>query len=657
MSRAKETQRVVLTALGLAVVTCAAFWRVLFCGFINYDDQAFVTENPHVLAGLTWEGFRWAWSTMDTGIWQPLSWLSHMLVSQLQGQDPGGHHLANLLLHTASTLILFLALRKLTGAHWRSAWVAALFGIHPLHVESVAWVSERKDVLCGFFFMLTLWCYARFTTPPNPNRNLHPNPPFGSLWYWLTLLAFACGLMSKSMIVTLPFVLLLLDFWPLRRISIPLAGTISLRRVLLEKMPFFALSAAICVLTLKAQTHEGAVVSLAHLPLESRLANSALAAATYLLKAFWPSPLAIFYPQPESVSWLFAAAAVVLLVVITGWVCWSATRQAYRATGWFWFLGMLVPVIGIVQVGMQEMADRYTYLPLIGIFILIAWEAAELFPHRIVSALALLTIPACIAGTWIQTGYWRDSEQLFTHALAVTRGNYVAHDNLGLALYQRGAVDEAIGHYRQALVINPRHDDAMRNLARALADKGELAESESQFRAALALRPRDAATHNNLGNVLAIQGRHAEAIAEFQEALALQPDILSARNNLAISYESLGRPAEAVVQYRAALQIQPDFPAALNNLAWILATSSGAELRNGPEALRLATRACEVSKYQELQPLITLAAAYAEAGDFESALSYADRARSLARDQPAQLGRLQVMSACFQARKPYHMGE
>src|ERR1035438_7267364 len=506
-------RREAIICLGLAAITFALYWPVHRHALINFDDRDYVTENPTVRAGITWPGVQWAFGGSHASNWHPLTWLSHMLDCQIFGLKSGAHHLVSLGFHIASMLLLFLALNQMTRAAWRSALVAALFAWHPLHVESVAWVAERKDVLSASFFMLTLWAYGRYgavqslkskvqsreagavsqhaesRSPQHATRTTQHTTRF----YLLALFFFALGLMCKPMLVTLPFVLLLLDYWPLRRFELK---TLDFRLktlvpLLLEKLPFFALSAAACVVAFVVQREAEAVYPLASLPVMQRVGNAMVACATYLEKTFWPAGLAVFYPLPDKLPAGVVLVAGAVVLGITAWVAWSARRRPHLAVGWCWFLGMLVPVIGLVQVGMQQMADRYTYLPLIGIFVMVVWEVAERCSGRraVLAALASGVLLVCVVMTSRQLSCWQNSERLFRHALEVTRDNYVAENNLGFALLTDGKLDEAISHYRAAVALQPRWERPRLGLGEGLSRMDRFGEAAEQFSEALKLSP------------------------------------------------------------------------------------------------------------------------------------------------------------------------
>jgi Flp pilus assembly protein TadD len=546
----------------LVVVVFLVFGQTLRYDFVNYDDDQYFYSNPHVKAGLTWSGVTWAFQTGYASNWHPLTWLSLMLDAQLFGTGAAGPHLTNVILHAAGTVLLFLLFKRMTAAHWRSALVAAVFAIHPLHVESVAWVSERKDVLSGLFFMLTLLMYARYVERiPTPKNKV---------FYGLALLFFALGLMSKPMLVTLPFVLLLLDWWPLKRFEF---STVS--RLVLEKLPFFLLSAASCVATIFAQ--QEAVRSM--VPLAERLGNASVSCVTYLVQMVLPENLAAFYPYPLNLPVGQVAGAGVLLFSITLPVFFAARKFPYFLVGWLWYLGMLVPVIGLVQVGDQSHADRYTYLPQIGLYLIIAWAVKDLtisWRHRreLAGMAACGMMAVLMVCAWKQTRYWRDGESLWRHALTCTSGNYTAHNNLGYILAAQDRTAEAIGHYQKALEIYPDYAEADINLGRLFLDEGKLDEAEECFHRAIKIKPGSAEAYNDLGILLAGQGKTAGAIQHYQKAIQLNPDLAETYNNLAILLASQSRFAESETNYQTALELKPDYADAHNNFG-ILLTRQG----------------------------------------------------------------------------------
>jgi len=524
-------------AFVLAAVTLTLYLPILQHGFVNYDDPDYVTGNVHVQAGLTWSGIVWAFKSgfPFTGIhyaanWHPLTWISHMLDCQLFGlKHPGGHHLTSLLLHTANSVLLFFLLNQLTGARWRSAFVAALFAWHPLHVESVAWVSERKDVLSAFFWMLALMAYAQFV------RESKIRSPKSKVFYVLALLLFACGLMSKPMVVTLPFVLLLLDFWPLGRIQDSEFKLHNLLRLLLEKLPFFALTAASCIITFMVQ--QGALWSTVSLPFSFRLANALMSYVRYISKMFWPTDLALIYPYPH--HWPLAgviALAVLLVMWSVLFLCW-AKRFPYLVVGWFWYLGTLVPAIGLVQVGVQSMADRYTYLPSIGVFIAVVWGFNDLlksFPQKtkIAAVAGSLALVGCLVLTSIQLSYWRNSVILFWHTVRVTTDNYAADDCLGKALEDTGLVSTPAQLYAEAVRIEPDYPMGQFDLGMIQVQQGKPNEASNHLAIAVQLVPRNPVMQFDFGVFLSQHGQPAKAIAHFKAALADKPDFPEARQQL-----------------------------------------------------------------------------------------------------------------------------
>jgi tetratricopeptide (TPR) repeat protein len=579
-------------------------------GFITYDDPVYVTENAHVKGGLTWENVRWAFQSTEASNWHPLTWLSHMADVQAFGLRPWGHHLTSVLLHALNALLLFAALRRLTGALWRSLFVAALFGLHPLHVESVAWISERKDVLSTTFWMLVLWAYAERM------ERIRSGRPGAPAFYGVALAAFALGLMSKPMLVTLPCVLLLLDFWPLGRFS----GSTARSRWLAvaEKIPFALLALAACAVTLFAQRHGDAVASMEEFPWRARAANALVSYCVYLAKGFFPLKLAIFYPfAAESPPlWEILAAAALLSAITIGAVALARSRP-YLLVGWLWFIGTLVPVIGLVQVGGQALADRYTYVPLIGVFIAVTWSAADIAKHLklgppVIGSIAAAELAALGILTCIQLGYWQDGTTLFRHAAAVTENNWVAHANLYATLartssreagaelqetlrimasyadrYDRKGAEleqtpghsaEAIREYRKAVGIMPDLAGPHVILGQALArSPGGLPEAVEEFRTAVRLKPELASAHYNLGTALAASpSGKMEAVTEYETATLLDPDNFQAHYNLAFLLSGIaGRETEAVPEYEAVIRLRPDFYQARFNLGLILAGIPG----------------------------------------------------------------------------------
>ncbi len=629
----------------LAVVIWLVFGQTLRHEFVNFDDDEYVSENPVVQKGLTWEGFRWALTYGQIGHWHPLTWLSHMLDCQLYGLHPGGHHLTNLLLHGAATILLFLVLRRMTGFLWRSAFVAAVFAIHPLRAESVAWVAERKDVLSAFFFMLTLGAYVRYVRrPPSMMR------------YGTVMLLFALGLLSKNMLVTMPFVLLLLDYWPLNRLA-SFTPQVLLRRVA-EKIPLFVLMVGSCVATALVPEKMAAE----KLPFGLRMENAVVSYVTYLWQMIHPLGLACVYPNPVNYLPLWqVAGALGLLLAISGTVWAFRKTHPWLMVGWLWYLGMMIPVIGMVQISYYAHADRYTYLPQIGLYLSLTWTAADLcagWRHRrvVLAGFSTIILMALIFCARIQVSYWRNDESLWTHTTACTSDNDYAHDCLGVALFQKGKVDEAIAHYQTALQIKPNCVDAHINLGNALSEKGSVDEAIAHYQTALQIKPDYAKAHYNLGNALLQKGKVDEAIAHYQTALQIKPDAVVAHNNLGMALSLKGRVDEAIAHYQTALQIQPNYLEAQNNLAWVLATAPQASLRNGHQAVQLAEQANQLVGGKNPIILHTLAAAYAEAGRFSDAQRSAQTAMALARaaGQSALLEQINGELKLYAAGLPFH---
>jgi tetratricopeptide (TPR) repeat protein len=570
----------------LALVTFAVYLPTAWNDFVNYDDSDYVTENGRVKSGLTWETVVWAFKSGHASNWHPLTWLSHALDYQVFGMHAGAMHLVSALFHTANTVLLFLVLRALTGALWRSAIVAALFGLHPLHVESVAWVSERKDVLSGLFFLLTIWAYGRYaaksvvssqwsvvnkaqTTDHGPRNAEH-----ALLSYLLALGFFALGLISKPMLVTTPFVLLLLDYWPLGRLRLKTQdpGLKTLLVILLEKLPFLALSVASSIVTFRVQRAGGAVS--AALTVWERIANAVVSYARYLRKMVWPDDLSVLYPHPGHWPLWQVLGCAALLLGICAMVAALGRRRPYLVTGWLWFLGTMVPVIGLVQVGIQSMADRYTYVPLIGLFIMVVWGIGDLASARLplswrAEALgigAALALSACAILTVWQDRYWKDGEALFKHVVRVTKNNYLAYNNLGFYYSGKGRKAEAMEQYRHSLDINPSYEDALNNLGYALAGEKQFAEAIKLYEAALRVRPNHAEVHNNLGNALSELGRVDEAIQQYLMALREKPEHADAHNNLGITLAMKSKLDEAIPHFRAAIRSKPEDAGAHSNL-------------------------------------------------------------------------------------------
>jgi tetratricopeptide (TPR) repeat protein len=736
-----------LICLALAAVTLAVFSPLFHYYFLTFDDQIYITENPYVRTGLNFNSLAWAFQTSTSGNWIPLTWLTHMLDFECYGMKAGGHHLTNVLFHTANVVLLFLLLQKMTGAKWRSAIVAGLFAWHPAHVESVAWIAERKDVLSALFWLLTILAYVRYT------EEAKTRSPKRTILYLSVIVLFALGLMAKPMLVTLPFVLLLLDFWPLGRMS-----QSSFSSLLIEKTPLFALSAVGCAVAVWAQQQSNSIASAVDIPLGHRLSHMLASYLDYIAMLVFPHDLAIFYPYPRHeriVMIIGGAAAVALLSVLT---IASARRRPWLAVGWLWFLGMLVPVIGLVQVGDQAMADRYTYLPAIGLFIILSWGGAELsVRYPVVKLFAAAAGLAMLAATWMQIHYWKDTQTVFEHARQVTRDNYVAlallgsfraadgnldgamelyhealrakptyaegHFFLAHTLEQRGELDAAESEYVMALRLNPAFQQAHILLGLLLAREKKYDKAEAEYEAALKINPRSATAHNDLARVLQTEGRLDESVRHYLAALQFDSSLAQAHNNLGVLYLQKGQLADAVTQLREALRLNPgnveteynlalalnqqaqwreasellrrvvaaqpnnanaqyqfglalahqaetreamvhyahallltpDFPEALNELAWIAATDPHPERRNGAQAVAMAGRACELTGRQQPAMLLTLAAAYAETGQFSDAMAAAGKGLDIAKAKGNQqlAEKAALLRDVFAARQPF----
>jgi tetratricopeptide (TPR) repeat protein len=542
--------------IALLLAVLAIYGQVAGFDFVNFDDPAYITDNPQVQKGISMEGLRWAFTSGESGYWFPVTRVSELLDCQLFGLRSGAHHLSNLLWHALATLFLFAFLRRATGARWPSAWVAFLFALHPLHVESVAWVTERKDVLSAFLWFLTLWAYVRYTERPVRSR------------YLLVAVCFCLGLMSKPMVVTLPVVLLLMDVWPLRRCSWKAP-------ILREKIPLFVLSAASAIVTYLAQRSAGAVATVSAASLGLRIGNALVSYVVYVGQTFWPAHLAVFYPYRFDLPvWQPILAASILAGITIVALRWFPHRP-YLAAGWLWYLVTLLPVIGLVQVGEQARADRFTYLPICGLLIMLAWAPRT---KPAVIALAAAACVAAAAATWVQIGYWRNSESLWRHALDVTQDNYLAHYQLGVVLAETpDRLPEAIAQYQSALRIKPNNPAALNNLGIALSKTpGRLPEAIAAYQAALRIQPENVLALNNLGAALTqIPGRMQEAIASYRSALRIRPDDPSVHYNLGQALAKAGQFPEAVSEYQTALRIDPDYVEAHKGLAGIYSEAPG----------------------------------------------------------------------------------
>jgi len=498
-SMINERSRALLASVLLSIAVLTVYFNVQYFEFVNYDDPPYVTANQIVKSGLTWKGFAWALTTMYYANWHPLTWISYMLDYEIFGLRAGGYHLTNLLLHILNSIMIFYVFKRMTDKFWQSFTVAALFALHPLHVESVAWISARKDVLSTFFWFSTIYAYLLYIERPVILR------------YIFVMLSFAIGLTAKPMLVTLPFVLVLLDYWPLRRFDFGLTAR-SMIKLLLEKVPLMTLSIVSSIITFLAQSESQATASLDLLSLEARISNALLSYAKYVLKMLLPVDLAVLYPHPGFISIEHLIASAVLIVAITISVIYFSRHHPYLSTGWFWYLGTLIPVIGIVQAGSQAMADRYTYIPLIGLFIMIAWGVPDLlkgghFKKIVIYTSAITISTALLITSWLQVQVWENSVTLFQHAIKVTSQNSIAHNNLAIALARQGKTGEAVWHYNEALRISPSYSDAHNNLGALLARNGNFEAAIKEFQAALRTDSHHELAKSNLKKVLEIQSK------------------------------------------------------------------------------------------------------------------------------------------------------
>ncbi len=671
----------IIAALTAGVVLLYA--QTLRFAFVNFDDDQYVFENPHVTSGLTWPNIAWAFTTGHASNWHPLTWMSHMLDAELFGPSAAGPHGTNFVLHAATAALLFMALRRLTGARWSSAIVAALFAFHPLRAESVAWVSERKDVLSGLFFVLTLICYERYARGRAIGR------------YALVALMLALGLLAKPMLVTLPCVLLLLDFWPLRRMR----SVADFTSLFIEKTPLFVVCMGSAVATYIVQNAGRAVSRFDSMGPGPRLSNAGVSYISYLRDTFWPSGLAFFYPHPYSypggsIGLPLLLGSLTILLILTGVAVAAIRRAPWMAVGWFWYLGMLVPVIGIVQVGTQSHADRYTYLPVIGVTIALVFTIAAVVRDRpvgrtVAGVFAVGSLVVMSVMSFRQIGTWRDTQTLMRHALAVVPNNYAAHNNLGHELDQLGDSVGAEQEYRAVLHIKPDDAIAMNNLAVRLAARGEVREAQALYRAAIGRDPAYAPAYIQLGNLYAREGRRDDAINLYEQSIVRDPTLPEAYHNLGVSLAEGGSFVAAIDNWRKAIELKPDYADAHHayglalivvgqtrtgidemkraieldagrvdtrlRLAWTLATHPNAEFRDPAAALVLARQARELSPAPDATLLDTLAAAEAAHGEFSAASQTAAAAVAAAGDLPLAES-IRARKKLYESGKPYTQG-
>ena len=687
MNAEPKDRRALLIAFVLALVTLALYWNVLGHQFLNYDDGDYLTQNPVVQRGLTGEGVSWAFTAPVSSNWHPLTMLSLMLDVQLFGVRPGVIQFISVLYHVANALLLFLLVRRMTGALWASAFVAAFFAWHPLRVESVAWLAERKDVLSMFFLLLTLLAWTAYIRSPSRFR------------YGLSLVFFALGLMSKPMLVTLPFAMVLLDLWPFQRLRLgavgePATDKKSLLDSLREKIPFIALTLVSSYITFIVQRGGQSVATMERIPLVSRVANALVAYVGYLWKTIWPVNLSVYYPYPETIQTVSAVIAALLLLGISFLVWRNWRARPWLFTGWFWYVGTLVPVIGIVQVGSQAMADRYSYIPSIGLGFVMAFGARELLTlrpglRRPIGLLATLVIVGWMLLTGRQVSFWKNDETLFRHALEATTRNHLASAVLGsvaaeagrmdeaermfeqsiqwrpdsfeartaygVALLKAGQLDKAIGHLERALQFNPMQFEAWNGLGAVLSRQKKPEEALEKFTAALNINPHYGEARLNRAMILQHLGRAPEALDDYFTALPLvgpNPAVLLNVGNLLLTQQ---RSAEALGLFQRALQLQPDNVDALNRVAWVLATHPDPGVRNGSEALSLAQKACALTQQQHAPSLNTYAAALAENGRFPEAVQTMQRTIELARASGQQgfVTIAEKLLALYQSGQPF----
>ena len=653
-----------LIYVGIVIATIIAYEPMRHNGFVSYDDSKYITQNPDIQQAITFQSLGRAFTQPHYYMWHPLTTITNMLDYQLFGLNPLGHHFVSLLLHIASALLLFRILSNMTGAIWPSAFVTAVFALHPVQVESVAWAAELKTVLSGFFWLLTMAAYIRYTKKPSVGR------------YILTLLVFGFCILTKPTVVTLPFILLLLDYWPLDRIKwgrqtkrIPKEKDrqdVPVWRLMIEKIPLLVLSAILSAITYSAQQHGGAVAALEKLPLDFRIANMFISYMRYIGKTIWPSRLAVFYPSlPLNLPNATVGICVLLFILISAFSIYIGRRRKYIAMGWLWYVGTLVPVIGLVQAGVQAMANRYMYIPILGLLIIIAWAVKDLIANRprckkIMAVLAAVVLLSAIILTRTQVRYWRNSMALFEYALKVTENNATAENNYGALLFEAGRLDEAVLHLSKAVRISPTFFEARNNLGQSLLKQGKPNEAIACFNElikhkqdsaqvyyhlamamsmqkkyddaikyldkSLTLDPQFSEAHRETGTLLLARGKINEAIPHLNEALRMGINKAKMYTYLGTAYNQLGKYEMAIQNWSRAVELKPDSANVLNNLAWLLAAVDDVSIQDANRAIELAQRACELTDYKDAAILDTLAVAYAAAGRFNNAVRTAEKA-------------------------------
>ena len=688
----------ILICLFLVIAILVVYWQVRNHTFVNFDDGSYILNNPHIRDGLNLEGIAWAFSFPGFDYWHPLTWLSHMLDCHLYGLKAGMHHQINVIFHILNSILLFLVFKKMTGAIWRSAFVAGLFALHPMNVESVAWLAERKNVLSTFFWLLTMLTYIHYSKKPSVPR------------YLVILFIYTLGLMSKPMLVTLPFVLLLLDYWPLCRINLAHSGSNNQKtpksnntdfqrsftlHLVLEKIPLIILSMVSIFLSSLAVQRLGIVISTASVPMKLRIKNTLVSYVSYIIKMIWPHNLAVYYPYPQTLPLWQVTGAVLLLVCISFLVFREVKSKPYLAVGWLWYIGTLLPVIGLVQAGLwPAIANRFAYVPFIGLFFIIAWGVPDLVVRWHYREIKLATIAVSLfavlmATSSLQVGYWKNSITLFKHALDVTYNNHIAHHklgealnlqnktvaaakqysealrikpdlfathlNLGIILRDEGKLNEALDHFSRALHLKPNRAEAYYELGITLEKQGSFDAAIRHYLEVLQIKPGYAKAHNNLGIILSRQKKDKEAIFHLYEAIRIDSDYADAYCNLGIIYANQRNIETAILHYKKALYLNPNIAQALYNLSWILASCEDERFRNGEEAVKLAEKLCKLARYNQPLALDALAAAYAETEKFDEAVTAAKKALGLALKQgPNELvialkKRLQL----YQKGRPY----
>ena len=688
----------ILICLFLVIAILVVYWQVRNHTFVNFDDGSYILNNPHIRDGLNLEGIAWAFSFPGFDYWHPLTWLSHMLDCHLYGLKAGMHHQINVIFHILNSILLFLVFKKMTGAIWRSAFVAGLFALHPMNVESVAWLAERKNVLSTFFWLLTMLTYIHYSKKPSVLR------------YLVILFIYTLGLMSKPMLVTLPFVLFLLDYWPLCRINLAHSGSNNQKtpksnntdfqrsftlHLVLEKIPLIILSMVSIFLSSLAVQRLGIVISTASVPMKLRIKNTLVSYVSYIIKMIWPHNLAVYYPYPQTLPLWQVTGAVLLLVCISFLVFREVKSKPYLAVGWLWYIGTLLPVIGLVQAGLwPAIANRFAYVPFIGLFFIIAWGVPDLVVRWHYREIKLATIAVSLfavlmATSSLQVGYWKNSITLFKHALDVTYNNHIAHHklgealnlqnktvaaakqysealrikpdlfathlNLGIILRDEGKLNEALDHFSRALHLKPNRAEAYYELGITLEKQGSFDAAIRHYLEVLQIKPGYAKAHNNLGIILSRQKKDKEAIFHLYEAIRIDSDYADAYCNLGIIYANQRNIETAILHYKKALYLNPNIAQALYNLSWILASCEDERFRNGEEAVKLAEKLCKLARYNQPLALDALAAAYAETEKFDEAVTAAKKALGLALKQgPNELvialkKRLQL----YQKGRPY----